>query len=153
MWKYRQENDDHFVSASTSECIFMHDFWYPINQTLSTLATRIKYDYLIASGVTLKDVVQKTWKHNKPRECIIRGTCYTHDDVAMTWKRFPPYYPFVGGIHWLPVVLPSQRDSDTDVLCSFVVGLMKVNNSWDALYMWVQVCMFLCGIIAMFFGP
>ena len=31
-----------------------------------------------------------------------------HDDI-IKWKRFPPYWPFVRGIHWSPMNCPHER--------------------------------------------
>ena len=34
--------------------------------------------------------------------CIFCANANNHDDV-IKWKHFPPYWPFVCGIHWSPV--------------------------------------------------
>ena len=53
-----------------------------------------------------------------------------HDDV-IKWKHFPRYWPFVRGIHWLPVNSPHKGQWRGDLMLSFICAWINNREAGD----------------------
>ena len=79
---------------------------------------------------------QPWWRHQMETFSALLALCAgnspvffiltSHDDV-IKWKNFPRYWPFVRGIHWLPVNSPHTGQWRGDLMFHLIC---TVTNPW-----------------------